>query len=318
VTSDLDTAIDTHRRDIVLHCYRFLGSIAEAEDAAQETALRAWRSRGTFRGDASVRTWLHRIATRVCLDILRQRTGRRLPMDLRPPTADVTRPPEPRATEIPWLEPLPEIYVADAAADPAARYDTRESVSSAFIAALQVLPPRQRAVLLLRDVLGWSTRETAEALDQSVAATNSALHRARAALRSTHHRTGRDAVAATKPSEPVARRLLDAYVRAWAADDVDGLLATMREDVRLAMPPTPSWYEGRRVVGDGLRTWVFGAMRPPAGYVVRATTANGQAACVFASADAPDRPTGVQVLDIRGDRVAQVTVFLDEAIAMRF
>jgi RNA polymerase sigma-70 factor (ECF subfamily) len=318
VTTDLDAAIDALRHDIVLHCYRFLGSIAEAEEAAQETALRAWRGRAAFRGDASVRTWLHRIATRVCLDILRQRTGRRLPPDVTPPTMDATRPPDPPATEIAWLEPLPDMYIADVTADPAARYDVRESVSLAFIAALQVLPPRQRAVLLLRDVLGLSARETAAALDQSVGATNSALHRARSALRTTHHRTGREAVAAAIPSEPVTRKLLDAYVRAWAADDVDGLLATMREDVRLAMPPTPSWYEGRRVVGEGLRRWVFGAMRPPAGYVIRATMANGQPACVFASADTPDLPIGLQVLDVRGDRIRQVTVFLDEAIARRF
>jgi RNA polymerase sigma-70 factor (ECF subfamily) len=318
VTDDLSAAIDAHRQDVVLLCYRFLGSIAEAEEAAQETALRAWRGRAGFRGEASVRTWLHRIATRVCLDVLRRRTGRRLPPGVRPLPADPVRPPDPPATEIAWVEPLPDLFMADAAADPAARYDLRESVSLAFIAALQVLPPRQRAVLLLRDVLGWSARETAAALDQSVAATNSALHRARTALRVTHHRTGRDAVRAKAPSEPTTRRLLDAYVRAWAADDVDGLLATMREDVRLAMPPSTAWYAGRTAVGEALGRWVFGALRPLAGYAIRPTTANGQPACVFASADAPDHPLGVQVLDFDGDRIGQITVFLDGAIARRF
>jgi RNA polymerase sigma-70 factor, ECF subfamily len=318
VIDDLTAAIEAQRHDIVLLCYRFLGSIAEAEEATQETALRAWRGRAAFRGDASVRTWLHRIATRVCLDMLRHRSGRRLPPNAGPASTDASRPPDPPATEIAWLEPLPEMYIADAASDPAARYDVRESVSLAFIATLQVLPPRQRAVLLLRDVLGWSARETAAALGQSVAATTSSLHRARSVLRTTHHRTGRDAVPATAPSEPVARRLLDAYVRAWAADDVEGLLRTMREDVRLAMPPSTSWYEGRTVVGDGLRRWVFGAMRPPAGYAVMTTTANGQPACVFAAADVPERPLGVQVLDILGDGIGQITVFLDEAMARRF
>jgi RNA polymerase sigma-70 factor (ECF subfamily) len=318
MTDDLSAAIDAHRHDLVLLCYRFLGSIAEAEEAAQDTALRAWRGRAAFRGDASVRTWLHSIATRVCLDILRQRRGRRLPHQVRADPADPTRPPEPPATEIAWLEPLPDEFVAGAAADPAARYDVRESVSLAFIAALQVLPPRQRAVLLLRDVLGWSAREAADALEQSVGATTSALHRARVALRATHHRTGPEAVAASAPTEPVARRLLDAYVRAWAADDVDGLIATMREDVRLAMPPSPTWYSGRAAVGAALRRWVFGALRPPGGYAVRATMANGQPACVFADAATPDQPIAVEVLTVAGGRVAAITVFLDQTLAARF
>lgn len=318
MTDDLLAAIDAQRHDVVLHCYRFLGSIADAEEAAQETALRAWRGRAAFRGESSVRTWLHRIATRVCLDILRHRSGRRLPPDVGPATTERGRPPAPPATEIAWLEPLPDIYVADVAADPAARYDVRESVSLAFIAALQVLPPRQRAVLLLRDVLGWSARETAEALDQSVAATNSSLHRARAALRTTHHRTGREAVAAVPPSEPETRRLLDAYVRAWAADDVDGLLETMREDVRLAMPPTRTWFDQRATVEAALREQIFGPLRPPAGYAVRATTANGQPAVVFAAADAPETPLGVQVLEIEGDRIVGITVFMDPDLAARF
>lgn len=318
MTDDLSAAIDAHRHDVVLLCYRFLGSIAEAEEAAQETALRAWRGRAAFRGEASVRTWLHRIATRVCLDLLRRKSGRRLPPDVRPPTTDALRPPDPPATEIAWLEPLPDRYIADAAADPAARYDLRESVSLAFIAALQVLPPRQRAVLLLRDVLGWSARETAAALDQSVAATNSALHRARTALRTTHHRTGREAVRASAPFEPRTRRLLDAYVRAWAADDVDGLLETMREDVRLAMPPSTTWFIGRTAVAEALRQWIFGSLRPPSGYATRPTTANGQPACVFAAADAPGRPLGVQVLDGDDGRISGITVFVDPLLAARF
>ena len=319
MTDDLSAAIDTHRRDIVLLCYRFLGSVAEAEEAAQETALRAWRGRAAFRGEASLRTWLHRIATRVCLDILRQRRGRTLPTLNRPAPADPSLPPEPPANEIAWLEPLPdELLAGTPAEDPAARYDLRESVSLAFIAALQVLPPRQRAVLLLRDVLGWSARETAAALDQSESATTSLLRRARVALRATHHRTGPEAVAASAPMEPVARRLLDAYVRAWAADDVDGLLATMREDVRFAMPPSPAWYDGRPAVAAALRGWVFGALRPPGGYVVRASRANGQPACTFAGADAPDEPIGVQVLTLRGEQIHDVTVFLDPILASRF
>jgi RNA polymerase sigma-70 factor (ECF subfamily) len=322
VTDDLAAAIDAHRKDVVLLCYRFLGSIAEAEEAAQETALKALRGRASFRGEASLRTWLHRIATRVCLDMLRQRRGRRLPPDVGPGPADPNLPPPPPIDEIAWLEPLPDDYLAgvaaDAGVDPAARYDLLESVSLAFIAALQVLPPRQRAVLLLRDVLGWSARETADALDLSVGAANSALHRARVALRSTHHRTGPEAVRAGGPREPFAQRLLEAYVRAWAADDVDGLLATMREDVRLSMPPSPGWFDGRDIVGLALRRWVFGELRPSAGYVVRPTTANGQPACVFADAADPETPMGLEVLTVAGDRIAEITVFLDPRIAARF
>jgi len=317
-------AIDAHRRDVVLLCYRFLGSLAEAEEAAQETALRAWRGSAAFRGEASLRTWLHRIAARVCLDLLRTRRARRLPPDVVARPADPLAAPAPPATDVAWLEPLPDDFVAGAAAvhdpahDPVARFDLRESVSLAFIAALQVLPPRQRAVLLLRDVLAWSTRETADALDMSVPAANSALHRARTALQATHHRTGRDAVASAAPDDPAVRRLLDAYVRAWQSDDVDGLVATMRADVRLAMPPSPSWYVGRRAVEFGMRRWIFGALRPAAGYAVRATVANGQPAAVFAPADEPAHPLGVQVLDVVDGLIAGVTVFLDRDIARRF
>ena len=318
MTDDLSLAIDAHRQDVVLHCYRFLGSLAEAEEAAQETAIKAWRARAGFRGDASIRTWLHRIATRVCIDLLRQRRGRRLPPDVRRQPADPLLPPDPPITEIAWLEPLPDVYIAGAASDPAARYDLRESVSLAFIAALQVLPPRQRAVLLLRDVLGWSARESADALDQTVSATNSALHRARVALRKTHHRTGALAVPAAGPDDPFAQRLLEAYVRAWAEDDIDGLLAIMREDVQLAMPPSPAWYRGRVDIEVGLRRWIFGVLRPPTGYAVRATSANGQPAFVIAPAGAADRPIGLAVLTVDTGMITALTVFLDEKLAARF
>jgi len=310
--------IDACRRDVILLCYRFLGSIAEAEEAAQETALRAWRARDRFRGEASLRTWLHRIAVRVCLDVRRSRRGRVLPPDVRAAESRLGAPPEPPLTEVAWLEPMSDALIAGAAHDPAARYELRESVSLAFIAALQALPARQRAVLLLRDVLGWQASEAASALEMSVPAANSALHRARTAMRATHHRTGLGAVRDRPPSDAVARRLLDAYVRAWASDDVSGLLATMREDVRLAMPPSPTWFDGRRAVAAALRQWVFGALRPPAGYRVVATTANGGPAALFGPADAVDRFDGVQVIeaDARG-RIRRVTVFLDPVLAAR-
>jgi RNA polymerase sigma-70 factor, ECF subfamily len=333
-------AIDVYRRDLILLCYRFLGSISEAEEAAQETALRAWRARDRFRGESGLRTWLHRIATRVCLDLLRSRTGRGctarlarvagpgrvLPAAVSAPSTDTTAPPAPPRLDVPWLEPLPGDVLAGATAevgdpglDPAARYDLRESVSLAFVAALQSLPARQRAVLLLRDVLGWQAVEAAATLEMSVPAVNSALHRARTSMRATHHRTGLAAVPDRPPSDAVARRLLDAYVRAWSSDDIGGLLATMREDVRLAMPPSPTWFEGRVVVEAALRTWVFGSLRPPSGYRLIPTSANGQPAALFGPADEPARLEGIQVLDIDPDgRLAQATIFLDPALAERF
>ena len=310
-------AIDAYRRDVILLCYRFLGSIADAEEAAQETALRAWRARDRFRGEASLRTWLHRIAVRVCLDLLRSRRGRVLPASVRP-ASDPGAAPEAALTEVPWLEPIPDAVFAGVAHDPAARYDLRESVSLAFIAALQSLPARQRAVLLLRDVLGWQATETAAALYMSVPAANSALHRARVSMRATHHVTGLAAVPDRPPSDAIARRLLDAYVRAWAADDVAALLATMREDVRLAMPPSPTWFDGKPALEVAFRDWIFGPLRPPSGYRLAPAFANGQPAALFGPAEAPSWD-GVQLIDLdaRG-RVSRVTVFLNPGLAARF
>jgi RNA polymerase sigma-70 factor (ECF subfamily) len=310
--------LEQHRRDLVLLAYRFLGSVQDAEEAVQETSIRAWRGRASFRGEASVRTWLHRIATRVCLDLLRSQHGRALPSSIGGP-ADPTQPAPLRPpTEVAWIEPLPDTFVAGAEHDPAARYDLRESVSLAFIAALQSVPPRQRAVLLLRDVLGWSARETAEALELTVPAVNSALHRARTALRATHHRSGRDELEAAPPADPTIRRLFRAYVRAWESDDIGGLLATMRADVRLAMPPSPWWYAGRADVETLFRTWVFGPLRPAAGYRAVATVANGQPAMVFGSRETGSPPTGVQVLDVEGGAVRDITIFVEPAIAAAF
>ncbi|HJW23220.1 MAG TPA: sigma factor-like helix-turn-helix DNA-binding protein, partial [Candidatus Limnocylindrales bacterium] len=222
-------------------------------------------------------------------------------------------------TDVPWLQPLPDALVSGAEHDPAARYELRESVSLAFIAALQTVPARQRAVLLLRDVLGWQAAEAASALEMSVPAANSALHRAREAMRVTHHRTGSGVIADRPPSDAVARQLLDAYVQAWAADDVAGLLATMREDVRLAMPPSPTWFDGKAAVGTALRQWVFGPLRPVAGYRVVPASANGQPAVLFGPADARDRFDGVQVIDVdEAGSIRRVTVFLDPELPAGF
>ena len=307
--------LEDHRRDIVVLCYRFLGSVHDAEDAAQETALRAWRAKATFRGQAGVRTWLHRIATRVCLDAIDRRSRRVLPPDVRQ-AADPAAPPEPPTSEIAWLEPLPDAFLLDASSDPAARYSLRESVSLAFVAALQALPPRQRAVLLLRDVLAWRTAETAEVLGMTVSAANSALNRARSRLEASVHGVGYGSLSATAPSDAGQRRLLEAYMRAWESDDVDALVATLRDEMRMAMPPSPSWYTGRSAVAELLRRWVL----PMGPFRTRATGANLQPAVVLSlhGPDGAQLPVGVHVLGVRDGRIAVIDAFMDQRIAARF
>jgi RNA polymerase sigma-70 factor, ECF subfamily len=297
--------LDAYRRDLVVLCYRFLGSLTDAEDAAQETALRAWRGRATYRGESGVRTWLHRIATRVCLDAIDRRGKRVMPEQMGGP-AEAGSPPAPPTNEILWLEPLPDWYLADASLDPAARYSLRESVSLAFTAALQALPARQRAVLLLRDVLAWRASEVAEVLDMTEPAVTSALKRARSALQ------GR----AEKEAAKVDRRLLERYMRAWETDDMDALVGILREEVRLAMPPSPAWYEGRDAVVELLRRWVM----PMGPFKMRLTGANLQPAVVLLGVG-PDRaelPLGVHVLALAGERVEVIDAFMDPRVAGRF
>jgi RNA polymerase sigma-70 factor, ECF subfamily len=222
--------VEQHRRAIHVHCYRMLGSVHEAEDVAQETFFRAWRFLDAYAARASFSAWLYGIATHACLDELRRPRPRRLPPDLFPPDDPKAEPASPRA-EIAWLEPYP-----DALLDPAERAASRETLRLAFVAAIQNLPARQRAALLLRDVLGWSAQEVADLLGTSVASVNSALQRARVV------------VPAERPPEPVEEELAARYLAAWEAADVPALAKLLRDDVEMAMPPTPSWYRGRDAV----------------------------------------------------------------------
>ena len=305
--------VEAYRRDLVVLCYRFLGSVQDAEDAAQETALRAWRARDNFRGDAGVRTWLHRIATRVCLDAIERRGRRNMPPGVAR-AADPSQPPAPPTAEILWLEPLPDAYVADAELDPAARYSLRESVSLAFTAALQTLPPRQRAVLLLRDVLAWHAAEVAQVLEMTTSAVNSALNRARATLKSQPDQASRENVVPI--TDPADRRLLDAYMHAWETDDVDELVTMLRDEVRLAMPPSPAWYVGRPAVAELLRRWVM----PMGPFRMRPSGANLQPTAVLSvvALDGTEQPVGVHVLTIDRGRVSAIDAFMDPAVAARF
>jgi RNA polymerase sigma-70 factor (ECF subfamily) len=265
---------EPYRRELLLHCYRMLGSFHEAEDLVQETFLRAWRGLDGFEGRGHFRGWLYRIATNACLSFLAGRAGaRRVLPESQGPPADRMPTGEP-ATEVAWLEPYPDVGlggIADTAPGPEARYEMRETVALAFVAAIQHLPPRQRAALLLCDVVGWSASETAVLLGTSVASINSALQRARATLE-RQFPSGR---AATGPLPDDAQRaLLDRYIRAWEDADLDGFVGLLRDDAIYSMPPWPQWYSGRAAIRGFFGT----AWRYYGGFRLVPTSANRQPA----------------------------------------
>ena len=241
--NDFESMVEPHRASLRLHCYRMLGSSHDSDDMVQETLLRAYRAKDTLEQPSAVRGWLYRIATNVCLTELAKRPRRARGPELGPP-ADPEQPLPPATPQAEWIEPVPSAWLG--AKDPAAAYSAKESVALAFIAALQILTPAQRAVLLLRDVVGLSAEETAQALATTVSATNSALHRARVALEA---RVGPRAAWSPEADAPVDRTLLERYLRAWEAGDLEAIVTLLHEDVTLSMPPVPVWISGRdRVV----------------------------------------------------------------------
>ena len=234
---------EPYRRELQVHCYRMLGSLTEAEDLVQETLLRAWKGRRTYAGRAPVRAWLYKIATNACLDELARRPRRGLPATFIEP-ADPLEPPDAPVLDPIWIEPYPDSLLPQARVDPAARYDQRESVRLAFLVTLQELPPRQRAILLLRDVLGWPAAEVAAMLGLSASSVTSALYRARVTLSTRGHGEAR----AARPPElhdPNEQRLLERYLLAWETADIEGLTLLLKEDATFPMPPLPGWYRGR-------------------------------------------------------------------------
>jgi RNA polymerase sigma-70 factor (ECF subfamily) len=291
--------LEQHRAALTGHCYRMMGSAADAEDAVQETLVRAWRALDRFEGRASLRTWLHRIATRVCLDALGDRTRRVQPIELDGPgTVDDPLTELPRSR---WIEPIPDAHALPADADPLERTALRQSIRLAFVTALQHLPPKQRAALLLADVLGWPAAEVADTLETSVASVTSALQRARAKLAGFGVLTG-EADSLT-PAQSV---LLERYVDAFERYDVHALVQLLHEDATLSMPPYRLWLRGH----ESIATWLLGRGSECRGSRLVPTWASGSPA--FAQYRTSG-PWALVVLELRGDRVASMCSFLDTA-----
>jgi RNA polymerase sigma-70 factor, ECF subfamily len=305
---DFLRSVEPLRPAIRLHCYRMLGSSHDGDDVVQETLLRAWRAKESLDDPVRLRPWLYRIATNVCLDELKRRPGRLLASDAFPPSEDAG-PPFARVEEPVWLEPMPDAWLTDAEpADPHARYALKESVALAFVAVLQCLSALQRATLLLRDVVGLSAQETAEALDIGVAAANSALFRARAAVE--EKLGGCDTSAIARHSE-VDEALLAQYVRAFEDANLDAIVALFHDEVRTTMPPVPLWVAGR-AANDRFYRRMFGNLLPGQYRHLR-VGANGAPALAFYRPAAPGAPhslAAIQLVTTRGGAVASVDQFL--------
>jgi RNA polymerase sigma-70 factor (ECF subfamily) len=301
--------VTRHRRELVAHCYRMLGSPQDAEDALQETLLAAWRGLPGFEGRSSLRTWLYRVATSVCLRQARRRP-RLLSPDAGPPRTDVADLGEPVPGPV-WLEPLPGDLVDDE--DPATAYLRRESVELAFVAALQHLPATQRAVLLLREVLGYSATETAALLATTPASVNSALQRARAAVAGQTSRSSQQAELA-RLGDAGRAALVDRFVGAWERADVPALLDLLTEDVRFTMPPLPAWFAGRTDVGRFLTDRVFATP-----WRLRPAPVNASIGLLCEQyADGGWHPGSVTVLGLRDGRVDWIAGFVDPALHRLF
>ena len=298
--------LERHRVELTAYCYRMLGSAFEAEDAVQETLVRAWRGFERFEGRSALRSWLYRIATNVCLSMLGASQRRARPMDLESASsADRPLPaPLPEAT---WIEPIPDARVVEAGSDPAEIAMARESVRLAFVATLQLLPPRQRAVLILREVLRWKADEVAELLETTVASVNSALQRARSTIASSSPTQ----IEPTAPMDEAREALLARYVDAFERYDMDSLTALLHEDATWNMPPYDLWLQTH----DDIRAWCLGTGIGCLGSRLVPTLANGSPA-YGQYKPAPDgglEPWSVQVLELSGDRISGITFFLDTA-----
>ncbi len=302
--------VERHGAELHAHCYRMLGSLHDAEDALQETMLRAWRGLPRLSRQQSLRNWLYRIATNVCLDALVRRPSRMLPID-----GDQAVNSEPTADGA-WIDPYPDGEIDDGYAAPEARFEQRESVELAFIAALQHLPARQRAVLILREVLGFSAREVAGTMDTTVASVNSSLQRARATVDRRLPEQSQQATVRSLGNARV-RRLVERFSDAFERGDVDTILSMLTEDATFAMPPYPEWARGRRAIAA---SWLMPSV-PAAGLRYLRSSANGQAALAAYRWDAGEGgylPVALDVLTFRGESIADVVAFRTPGLFERF
>ncbi len=298
---------EPYRKELLAHCYRMLGSLEDAEDQVQETLLRAWRRLQTYQGKGTLRAWLYKIATNTCLDVLVRRPKRSLPNKIYP-LADSSIPPQSPVNEPAWIQPYPDELLGPVDANPEALYEARESISFAFIIALQELPARQRCALILGDVLDWRAAEIAEILDISVSAVNSLLHRARSTLKQRYIRKP-----AQRPHLPEEKQteLLERYLRAWETADIDSIVSMLTEEATFPMPPLPSWYQGRAAIrafllvtslaGEAAGRW---RLLP-----IRANGLPGFAFYLREENTSKYYPFALQVLSFEGELLSNVTTF---------
>jgi RNA polymerase sigma-70 factor, ECF subfamily len=305
--------VEPHRSELHAHCYRMLGSVQDAEDALQEALVRAWRGLEKFEGRSSLRSWLYRIATNTSLDAIQRRPKRVLPIDYGPAADPHGGVGEPMVESV-WIEPYPDetLAIEDGYAFPDARYEQREAVELAFIAALQLLPANQRAVLILREVLGFSAQETADTLETSVASVNSALQRARATIEKKLPDQSQQETLSAIGDEKL-REIVEQYADAWERNDVDMVVSMLADDVAFTMPPMARWFQGLDGVRGFLERW---SMLPEWGWKSIPVTANGQAALAFYSWDEQQQarvPFAINVLTFEGEKIKEIDAFIVRA-----
>src|SRR3954464_6951050 len=305
--------VEPHRSELQAHCYRMLGSVQDAEDALQEALVRAWKGLDRFEGRSSLRSWLYRIATNTSLDAIEKRPKRILPIDYGPPTDPHDGVGEPLVESV-WIEPFPDetLGIEDGYTSPDARYEQRESVELAFVAALQLLPANQRAVLILREVLGFSAQETADALETSVASVNSALQRARKTIEERRPEQSQQATLRELGDERL-REIVERYMEAWERNDVETVMEILAEDATFSMPPLASWFGGEESIRVFLTKWPLSGTWRWRQIPVRA---NGQPALAFYIWDDREEaymPFALNVLTFRGERISAVDAFVSRA-----
>ena len=311
------TLTEPYRRELYVHCYRMMGSVQDAEDMVQESYLRAWRRRDSYEGRASLRAWLYKIATNACLDWLEKRTRRVVPFT-RGGASTLDQPIQADVNEPIWLEPFPDEMLVWDDVGPDGYYTTRENITLAFIAVLHLLPPRQRAVLILRDVLEWEASEVADLLGVTVASVKSALHRARQTM-AAHEQANLEGVA-PQTLDADRQSQLAAYVRAWQTADINGLMTLLREDATFSMPPIPSWYQGRTTIGGLVGITIF-AGEANGRWRLIPTRANGQIAFgLYRGNPAQGIYTfyAIQVLTFTEGQIADIITFRNQALAKAF